>query len=128
MNKTHSDEDLMLGYRNGDAAAFEVLYIRHKGALYRYLLRQCRIAAVAEELLRDVWLNLVRARERYEVRAKFTTYLFRLAHNRLIDYYRRQSTGLCRRPTRMKRCWKKYRTLRNRPPRRNSISSVRRRG
>ena len=94
MNKTHSDEDLMLGYRNGDAAAFEVLYIRHKGALYRYLLRQCRIAAVAEELLQDVWLNLVRARERYEVRAKFTTYLFRLAHNRLIDYYRRQSTGL----------------------------------
>ncbi len=84
----------MLGYRNGDAAAFEVLYIRHKGALYRYLLRQCRIAAVAEELLQDVWLNLVRARERYEVRAKFTTYLFRLAHNRLIDYYRRQSSGL----------------------------------
>src|SRR3989344_4793908 len=77
MNKTQSDEELMLGYRNGDAAAFEVLYIRHKGALYRYLLRQCRIAAVAEELLQDVWLNLVRARERYEVKAKFTTYLFR---------------------------------------------------
>src|SRR3989338_1153469 len=94
MNKTQSDEELMLGYRNGDAAAFEVLYIRHKGALYRYLLRQCRVAVVAEELLQDVWLNLVRARERYEVKAKFTTYLFRLAPNRLIDYYRRQSTGL----------------------------------
>lgn len=84
----------MLGYRNGDVAAFELLYIRHKGALYRYLLRQCRVAAVAEELLQDVWLNLIHARERYEARAKFTTYLFRLAHNRLIDYYRRQSTGL----------------------------------
>lgn len=84
----------MLGYRSGDASAFEVLYDRHKGALYRYLLRQCRVAAVAEELLQDVWLNLVRARERYEVKAKFTTYLYRLAHNRLIDYYRRQSSGL----------------------------------
>lgn len=84
----------MLGYRGGDASAFEALYARHKGALYRYLLRQCRVAAVAEELHQDVWLNLVRARERYEVKAKFTTYLYRLAHNRLIDYYRRQSSGL----------------------------------
>lgn len=94
MHKTQSDEKLMLGYRDGDASAFEVLYARHKGALYRYLLRQCRVTAVAEELLQDVWLNLVRARERYEVKAKFTTYLYRLAHNRLIDYYRRQSSGL----------------------------------
>lgn len=94
MNKTRSDEDLMLGYRGGDADAFEALYGRHKSALYRYLLRQCRVAAVAEELCQDVWLNVIRARERYEVRAKFTTYLFHLAHNRLIDYYRRQANGL----------------------------------
>jgi RNA polymerase sigma-70 factor (ECF subfamily) len=94
MNKARSDEELMLGYRDGDAAAFEALYGRYKGSLYRYLLRQCRVAAVAEELFQDVWLNLVRARERYEVKAKFATYLFHLAHNRLIDYYRRQAAGL----------------------------------
>jgi RNA polymerase sigma-70 factor (ECF subfamily) len=94
MNKPRNDEDLMLGYRGGDADAFEALYGRHKGALYRYLLRQCRVAAVAEELCQDVWLNVIRARERYEARAKFTTYLFHLAHNRLVDYYRRQANGL----------------------------------
>lgn len=94
MHKARSDEDLMLGYRDGDASAFETLYGRHKGALYRYLLRQCRSAAVAEELFQDVWLNIVRARERYEVKAKFATYLFHLAHNRLIDYYRREGRGL----------------------------------
>lgn len=94
MHKARSDEDLMLGYRDGDAGAFEALYGRHKGALYRYLLRQCRIAAVAEELCQDVWLNIVRARERYEVKAKFATYLFLLAHNRLVDHYRRQANGL----------------------------------
>lgn len=94
MNTARSDEELMSGYRDGDAGAFEMLYERFKGPLYRYFLRQCRIPAVAEELFQDVWLNLVRARARYEARAKFATYLFHLAHNRLIDHYRRQANGL----------------------------------
>ncbi|MBI3896912.1 MAG: RNA polymerase sigma factor [Gammaproteobacteria bacterium] len=89
-----ADEQLMLAYRDGDARAFDTLYDRHKAPLYRYLLRQCRIAAVAEELFQDVWTNLIKARARYEVRAKFTTYLYRLAHNRLIDYYRQQAAGM----------------------------------
>jgi RNA polymerase sigma-70 factor (ECF subfamily) len=88
-----SDEELMLGYRDGDAAAFDVLYARHKGGLYRYLQRQCRDAAAAEELFQDVWMNLIRARAGYTVQAKFTTYLYRLAHNRLIDHYRKHSAA-----------------------------------
>lgn len=83
----------MLGYRDGDAGAFDTLYARHKGGLYRYLVRQCRDAAVAEELFQDVWMNLIRARAGYTVQAKFTTYLYRLAHNRLIDHYRRHSNA-----------------------------------
>jgi RNA polymerase sigma-70 factor (ECF subfamily) len=94
MDDARSDEALMLGYRDGDTGAFDLLYARHRGPLYRYLLRQCRIAAVAEELFQDVWMNLIRARDRYEPRAKFTTYLFSVAHNRLIDYYRRQAAGV----------------------------------
>jgi RNA polymerase sigma-70 factor (ECF subfamily) len=86
-----SDEELMLSYRDGDAGAFDALYGRHKGGVYRYLLRQCREAAVAEELFQDVWMNLVRSRAGYTVQAKFTTYLYRLAHNRLIDHYRKHS-------------------------------------
>jgi len=84
-----TDEELMLHYRDGDAGAFDVLYTRHKGRLYRYLVRQCRNAAVAEELFQDVWMNIIRARAGYTVQARFTTYLYRLAHNRLIDHYRR---------------------------------------
>ncbi len=79
----------MLLYRDGDAGAFDALYARHKGGVYRYLLRQCRDAAAAEELFQDVWMNLVRARSGYTVQAKFTTYLYHLAHNRLIDHYRK---------------------------------------
>ena len=90
MEKDVCDEDLMLGYQAGDAAAFETLYRRHKGGLYRYILRQCKSKNIAEELYQDVWMNLIKARERYEVKAKFTTWLYQMAHNRLIDHYRRQ--------------------------------------
>jgi len=90
-NAHTSDEDLMERYRGGDAGAFDALYGRHKGGVFRYLARQCGNRGVAEELFQDVWMNLIRARAGYTVQAKFTTYLYRLAHNRLIDHYRAQS-------------------------------------
>jgi RNA polymerase sigma-70 factor, ECF subfamily len=89
MGKDYTDEDLMLMYRDGDASAFEILYGRHKGPVYRYILRHCGNASIAEELFQDVWLKLVHARERYEVTAKFTTYLYRVAHNHVIDHFRK---------------------------------------
>ena len=82
------DEELMLRYRDGDVAAFDTLYARHRGPLFRYLARQCGERAIAEELFQDVWMNLIRSRQRYEVRASFKTLLYRMAHNRLVDHYR----------------------------------------
>jgi len=89
-----ADETLMLRYRDGDAQAFARLYARHKGPLYRYLLRQCGMPAIAEELFQDIWLKLIAARAGYTVQARFTTYLYRLAHNRLVDHYRASRRGL----------------------------------
>ena len=83
-----SDEDLMLAYAAGDAAAFDTIYARHKGGVFRYLLRQCRDAGVAEQLFQDVWMNLIRVRATYRVSARFTTWLYTLAHNRLVDHHR----------------------------------------
>lgn len=94
MDAAATDETLMLRYRDGDAQAFDELYARHKGGLYRYLLRQCATEETAQELFQDVWMKLINARERYEVKAKFTTYLYRIAHNRLVDHYRRQRPEL----------------------------------
>jgi RNA polymerase sigma-70 factor (ECF subfamily) len=90
MHREMSDEALMLAYRDGDAAAFEVLHGRWRGRLYRYLLHQCGNAATADELYQDIWLKVVGARLRYEVAAKFSTWLFRIAHNRLMDHFRSQ--------------------------------------
>ena len=93
MQMDYSDEDLMLMYRDGDASAFEMLYSRHKGPVYRYILRHCRNSTIAEELFQDVWLKLIHARERYQVSAKFTTYLYRITHNHVIDYFRKYQSG-----------------------------------
>ena len=90
-HENSSDEELMERYRDGDAGAFDTLYGRHKGGVFRYLTRQCASRGIAEELFQDVWMNLIRARAAYTVQAKFTTYLYRLAHNRLIDHYRAQA-------------------------------------
>ncbi|MGA8261932.1 MAG: RNA polymerase sigma factor [Arenicellales bacterium] len=89
-----TDEDLMLAYRAGSAAAFDTLYERHKGRLYRHLLRQCGERPLAEELFQETWMKLIKARKRYEPRARFTTWLFHIAHNLLIDHYRRGNPGL----------------------------------
>ena len=83
-----SDEALMLAYGAGRAAAFDVLYARHKGGVYRYLLRHCRNAGIADELFQDVWMNAIRVRATYVPTAKFTTWLYTLAHNRLVDHWR----------------------------------------
>lgn len=90
-----ADESLMFAYAKGDAEAFEVLYRRHKDPLYRYFVRQLngsgnksREQAIAEELFQEVWIKLIKSAENYKASAKFTTYLYHLAHNILIDFYR----------------------------------------
>ena len=82
-----TDEALMEAYRDGDPSAFETLYARHRRPLYHYIRRQVN-GEYAEELYQDVWMRLIAARDRYTVSAKFTTYLYRIARNRLIDHYR----------------------------------------
>jgi RNA polymerase sigma-70 factor (ECF subfamily) len=90
--KPGSDEALMLRYASGDPAAFQTLYERHRGGLYRYFLRQSN-QSVAEELFQDVWMRVVQSRKRYRPKALFKTWLYTLARNRLFDHYRRAATG-----------------------------------
>ena len=86
-----SDDDaqLMLAYARGEMRAFETLYARHRGALYRYLVRQSRDTEIAHDLFQEVWSRVIVNRARYEARAKFRTFLFTLAHNCFIDHCRR---------------------------------------
>jgi RNA polymerase sigma factor (sigma-70 family) len=88
MQEEADDEALMLAYGAGDVAAFQVLYSRHRGPLFRHLQRQLREASLAEELFQDVWQRVITARERWRPDAKFSTWLYQIAHNRLADHWR----------------------------------------
>jgi RNA polymerase sigma-70 factor (ECF subfamily) len=91
-----SDEALMMRYGRGDAAAFELLYRRHEMRIWRYLERNVGNRATADELMQEVWFAVARDATRYEASARFTTWLFTIAHNRMIDSIRsgRRHTSL----------------------------------
>lgn len=84
-----SDESLMLLYQQGDQAAFEALYRKYKDMLYRYFLKHCSDRQQSEELYQEVWIKLINSAARYTPKAKFKTYLFTIAHNTLVDFYRK---------------------------------------
>ncbi|MGA2188355.1 MAG: sigma-70 family RNA polymerase sigma factor [Steroidobacteraceae bacterium] len=83
-----SDEALIARYARGDAAAFEVLYRRHELRIWRYLERHVGNRATADELMQEVWFAVARDAARYQPAARFTTWLFTIAHNRMIDAIR----------------------------------------
>jgi RNA polymerase sigma factor (sigma-70 family) len=86
------DDALMRAYAAGDATAFERLYARHQAGLYRFVRRLLgpSLAAQADEVFQDTWLRVVHARAQWQPQgAAFRTWLFTLAHHRVIDLWRR---------------------------------------
>ncbi len=84
----------MLAFAGGDAAAFDTLYSRHRGTVFRFVLRSLPDRAQAEEIFQDVWMRVIEARGRYEPRARFTTWVYQIAHNRLVDHWRKRGLAL----------------------------------
>jgi RNA polymerase sigma factor (sigma-70 family) len=82
------DEILMSRYARGDAAAFECLYRRHEMRTWRYIARNVGNRAIADELMQEVWFAVAREAPRYQPAARFTTWLFTIARNRIIDWAR----------------------------------------
>lgn len=88
---TMPDDQLMLAYAAGDAAAFDVLYTRHEGALYRFVRRLLghALAAQADEVFQDTWLRIVAARASFSPQgASWKTWAFTIAHNAAMDRLR----------------------------------------
>ncbi|MGE0496903.1 MAG: sigma-70 family RNA polymerase sigma factor [Ramlibacter sp.] len=95
---TMPDDQLMLAYAGGDAAAFDVLYARHEGALFRFVRRLLgsALAAQADEVFQDTWVRIIGARASYQPQgadadrpgARWTTWAFAIAHNAAMDRLR----------------------------------------
>jgi RNA polymerase sigma-70 factor (ECF subfamily) len=90
VNDEESDEALMLAYAAGNAQAFERLYARLRKPLYGFLMRGLQDRVQADECFQDVWTRVIAARQRYQPEARFSTWLFQIAHHRMIDVWRRQ--------------------------------------
>lgn len=85
------DEDLMQAYARGDIAAFDTLYARHEGALYRFVRRilGASLAAQADEVFQDAWVRIVAARASFSPQgAAWRTWAFTIAHNLAVDRLR----------------------------------------
>lgn len=83
-----TDEQLMKAYCEGNVRAFDRLYERYRGPIYRYLLRHCQDESVCEELFQEVWLKLIRGAQQWRTGEPLKPWLFRIAHNRLVDHWR----------------------------------------
>lgn len=85
------DEQLMLAYARGDAAAFDELYARHEGALFRFVRRLlgAPLAAQADEVFQDTWMRIIAARTSFSPQgAAWRTWAFTIAHNAAMDRLR----------------------------------------
>ena len=79
---------LMLLVKAGDEASFATLLARYRNPIVSFLYRMVQNAGVAEELAQDVFLRVFRAREKYEVSAKFSTWLYCIATNVALNHIR----------------------------------------
>ncbi len=85
------DRELLLRWRAGDRNAGGELCARHFDELYGFFRRRVGEASIAEDLVQETLLACVRNVEGLRGDASFRTYLFRAAHSRLVDHYRRAS-------------------------------------
>ena len=77
-----ADADLVTGLKRRDEAAFVTLVERYQGPLLRLALVYCRSRDIAEEVVQDVWLGVLQGIDRFEGKAAFRTWLFRILVNR----------------------------------------------
>jgi RNA polymerase sigma-70 factor (ECF subfamily) len=84
-----SDEELMEAYRDGNARAFECLLRRHQRPVFNFIHRHVGIESVAEEMLQEVFLRIIKGAPSYRRTAKFTTWLYTIARNLCVDQSRR---------------------------------------
>jgi RNA polymerase sigma-70 factor (ECF subfamily) len=89
MLRDEADETLMVRYQEGDVRAFEILLTRHRRAIYNFIFRYVGSREVAEDLMQEAFLRVIKGAEDYQRQAKFTTWLYTIARNLCVDHSRR---------------------------------------
>ncbi|MFB6258980.1 MAG: RNA polymerase sigma factor [Flavobacteriales bacterium] len=87
-----SDRDLVNRYVSGEETAFEVLMERHKDRVYSHIYMMVRSDQLAEDIFQDTFIKVVRTlkKGRYNEEGKFLSWVIKIAHNLVIDHFRRE--------------------------------------
>ena len=87
------DSDLIVFYKNGNEKAFETLLMRHKERIYRYILSKLKDSDLANDVFQDTFVKVVNTIRlgNYNEEGKFLPWAMRIAHNLVIDHFRRQN-------------------------------------
>ncbi len=88
MDKLIDDEMLVAQFQAGRQNAFDELMKRYKSKIFSYLLRSVRNYEDAEDITIEVFFKAYRALEGWQPKAKFSTWLYKIASNLAIDYHR----------------------------------------
>jgi RNA polymerase sigma-70 factor (ECF subfamily) len=91
MNMSNSDYELIKRFIKGEQSCFEEIINRHKNKVYAYICMYIRDQALAEDIFQDTFLKViqsVRAGKYYD-NGKFLSWVMRIAHNLIIDHFRR---------------------------------------
>lgn len=84
-----SEEELIKLLQKGDKSAFTEIYDRFHKPVYRYLLSMVKVDQYAEDLVHEIFLKLWEIREKLHIKAEFSSYLFRICHNKAVDATRK---------------------------------------
>ena len=89
MLRDEADEVLMVRYQKGEVRAFEILLQRHRKPIFNFILRFVGSRELAEDLMQEAFLRVIKSAENYKRQAKFTTWLYTIARNLCVDQSRR---------------------------------------
>jgi RNA polymerase sigma-70 factor (ECF subfamily) len=87
------DRELVSLYVRGNEAAFETLLIRHKNKVYNFIYGKVRDTALAQDIFQDTFIKVVKTLKKgsYNEEGKFLPWAMRIAHNLVIDHFRRSN-------------------------------------
>jgi RNA polymerase sigma factor (sigma-70 family) len=90
--RTLSDQELVSRYMNGEEAAFELLMERHKDRVYSHIYMMVKSEQLAEDIFQDAFIKVVNTlkKGRYHEEGKFLSWVIKIAHNLVIDHFRRE--------------------------------------
>ena len=96
-----SDQELLKKYLTGDSTSFEILLTRHKSRVFAFIMSKVKNRALTEDIFQDTFIKVINSLQKgkYNEEGKFLPWMMRIAHNLVIDHFRKESKMKNIRPT-----------------------------